>query len=224
MTEMSKLSTMRTKEKFAYIWDYYKLWIIAAVCACAFIIYMAGQAKNALSDYRFYVTMVGTNAGVGNDSKLYDGYLQYTGFDPSEEPVYFDNNCYFDYLSNKGVGNTYYERLVTYIEAGVQDAVIMEPEELASFGESGRLLDLEDERCSAIREKYGQYFIYCTPEDEEYRDGPVAVGIDVSDSILMTEYQIYDTGCALGISAYSRNVDAVEMFLAYIFGEVQDGQ
>jgi hypothetical protein len=219
MTEKSKLGTMRAKEKVAYIWEYYKLFLIAFVCACAFIIYMAGLMRNATADYRFYVTMVSTNADVGNHSRLYDGYLEYTGFDSTEEPVYFNSASYFDYLKNQGMGNTYYETLVTYIEAGTQDAVIMEPEALASFGESGRLLDLDKEECSSIREKYGQYFIYCTPYDTEYGDGgEVAVGIDISDSILMTEYEIYeDGGCALGIGEYSSNLDAVEMFLDYVF-------
>jgi hypothetical protein len=221
MTEKSKLSTMQGKEKVAYIWDYYKLFIIIIVLACAFSIYMAGLMKNAVREYRFYVTIVGTNADVGNDSALYDGYLSYTGFDEKEDPVYFNDACYFDYLANQGFGNTYYETLVTYIEAGTQDAVIMEPEALASFGESGRLLDLDSEECSAIREKYGSYFIYCTPYDTEYGDGePVAVGIDVSDSILMKDYAIYaDGGCALGIGEYSSNLDAVEEFLDYIFAE-----
>jgi hypothetical protein len=139
--------------------------------------------------------------------------------------VNFDNECYFDYSKNNAVGNTYYERLVTFIEAGVQDAVIMKSDDLISFGESGRLLDLESEECESIREKYGEYFIYCTPSDEDYSEGEqVAVGIDISESVLMSEYKIYDDNCALGIGEYSSNVDAVELFLDYIFEEAKDGQ
>jgi hypothetical protein len=226
MTEKSKLSTLQAKEKVAYIWEYYKLFIIIFVCACAFIIYMAGLMRSAVKDYRFYATMVGTNADVGNDSGFYEGYLEYTGFDSTDEPVYFNSASYFDYSKDQGFGNTYYELVVTYIEAGVLDTLIMETEDLASFGESGRLLDLDKEECSSIREKYGQYFIYCTPYDEEYGDGEqVAVGIDISDSILATEYDIYEGGsCALGIGEYSHHLDAVEMFLDYIFEEGQNGK
>jgi hypothetical protein len=210
---------MKAKEKVAYIWEYYKLFIIIFVCACAFFVYMAGLMSTAVADYRFYVTMVGTTADVGNNSKFYDGYLEYTGFGTDETPVYFNSASFFDYSKDQGFGNTYYETLVTYIEAGTQDAVIMESEDLTSFGESGRLLDLDKEECSTIREKYGQYFIYCNPYDEEYSDGEqVAVGIDLSDSILVTKYDIYEgKSCALGIGEYSSNLDAVEMFLDYVF-------
>jgi hypothetical protein len=215
---------MTGKEKVSYIWEYYKLFIIAFVCACAFIIYMAGLFGRDLVDYRFYATMVATNADVGNDSAFYDGFLDYTGFDTRTDPVYFDNECYFDYSKNSAIGNTYYERLVTYIEAGVNDVVIMDQDNLVSFGESGRLLDLDSESCISIKEKYGQYFVYCTPSDEDYGSSQVAVGIDISDSVLMTEYSLYDDSCALGIGEYSSHIDEVEMFLDYIFQEAQDGQ
>jgi hypothetical protein len=57
------------------------------------------------------------------------------------------------------------------------------------------------------------------PYDEEYGEDQVPVGIDISDSILMTKYNLYPDSCALGIGAYSEHLDAVEQFLDYIFEE-----
>ncbi|MCQ2500846.1 MAG: hypothetical protein MJ117_05825, partial [Lachnospiraceae bacterium] len=62
-------------------------------------------------------------------------------------------------------------------------------------------------------------FLYCEPFDEEYSTEPVAVGIDVSDSILMTKYHVYVNSCALGIGAKSGDLEAVETFLDYIYAE-----
>ena len=42
------------------------------------------------------------------------------------------------------------------------------------------------------------------------------MGIDVSDSILMTKYHLYSDGCALGIAVESGNIEQVERFLAFI--------
>jgi hypothetical protein len=218
--EKSKMSTMTGKEKVSYIWEYYKLFIIIFVCACAFLVYMIKLTSRERIDYRLYVTMVATTADVGNDSDFQDGFLDYIGFDKKDYPVYFDNECYFDYSKNSAVGNSYYESLVTYIEAGIDDAVIMDRDNLTSFGESGRLLDLESESCESIREKYGEYFIYCDPYDEEYSDGKqVAVGIDLTGTKVMTKYKIYEESCALGIGEYTKNIDAVELFLDYLFEE-----
>jgi hypothetical protein len=224
-TEKSKLSTLTGKEKVSYIWEYYKLWIILLVGACAFLIYMIQLTSRERIDYRLYVTMVSTTADVGEDSKFQNSFLEYTGFSRKEYPVYFDDECYFDYAKNSAVGNSYYESLVTYIEAGINDAVIMDRDNLTSFGESGRLLDLDSEGCESIREKYGQYFIYCDPYDEEYADGEqVAVGIDLTGTELMTKYEIYEDSCALGIGEYTDSLDAVELFLDYLFEEAGDGQ
>jgi hypothetical protein len=218
--EKSKMSTMTGKEKVSYIWDYYKLFIIIFVGACAFLVYMIRLTSRERIDYSLYVTMVGTTAEVGNDSAFQKEFYKYTGFDKKEYPVYFDNECYFDYSKNSAVGNSYYESLVTYIEAGVNDVVIMNCENLTSFGESGRLLDLETEECDSIREKYGEYFIYCDPYDEEYSNGEqVAVGIDLSGTKLMEEYEIYKESCALGIGEYTEHIDEIELFLDYLFEE-----
>ena len=47
----------------------------------------------------------------------------------------------------------------------------------------------------------------------------VAVGIDISDSKLVTKYGIYPLDAALGIGAKSERVDAVEKFLDFIYSE-----
>ena len=61
--------------------------------------------------------------------------------------------------------------------------------------------------------------MYCIPYDEEYSTEPVPVGIDLSDSSLVTKYHIYEDDCVLGISAYTQRLDAVEQFLAFVLEE-----
>ena len=107
---------------------------------------------------------------------------------------------------------------VGFTDAGVLDAVTMEPDKLSSLGESGRLMDLRDERCARIYEKYKARLIYSIPYDKEYSTDPVPIGIDISDSILISRYHIYENGCALGIGAQSGRIEAVEKFLDYVCG------
>ena len=42
------------------------------------------------------------------------------------------------------------------------------------------------------------------------------MGIDVSDSLLVTKYKVYSGDCALGIGAHSENIKEVEDFLRFI--------
>ncbi|MCD7837738.1 MAG: hypothetical protein LUG65_02350 [Clostridiales bacterium] len=208
------------KAKAEYIWQYYKLWIIGIVCAVTLLGYILYQVNTALAENWLYVTFTNTYEEVGTGSDLWEDFVEYGDFDLTEKNVVFNNSSYFDYASNQGVGNTYYEVFVSYVDAGTLDCVTMEKDSLVALGSTGRLLDLNSEECASIVEKYGDRLVYCEPYDEDYSDDLVPVGIDVSDTCLMTEYQLYEDSCVIGIGAYSQNLDAVELFLDYLIGEV----
>ena len=75
-----------------------------------------------------------------------------------------------------------------------------------------------------LREIYSRYsdrLVYSIPYDTAYGTDPVPVGIDVSDSILMTKYHLYADSCAIGIGAKSENLKEVEFFIDYILGEAK---
>jgi hypothetical protein len=207
------------KAKAEYIWQYYKLWIIGIACAIFLIVYMIYRWQTTLTENWFFITYTNTYAEVGDGSELWDGYVDYTGYDTTVKNVEFNNISYFDCATNNATGNEYYEVFVAHVDAGTLDAVTMEEDSLVALGASGRLMDLNDARCSSILEKYGDRLIYCEPYDEEYELDKVPVGIDVSDSILMTKYNIYPDNCVLGIGANAEHLDAVEQFLDYIFEE-----
>ena len=220
--EKEKIKSLDGSAKVRYIWDYYKLWIIGIAFAVFFVIYMGRLILTGVSDHWFYLMIVNTNKDVGNHSELWQEYADYTGYDQNEKTIEFNAASYFDYLDGSHArNNKYYETFVAYTEAGTLDAVVMDAEALKELGSSGRLLDLNSEACSSIAEKYGDRFIYCEPYDESYGEDLVAVGIDLSDSSLMTEYGIYTEGssCALAIGAYSENLEAVELFLDMVTGE-----
>ncbi len=215
--ERIKVAGIRgARRKTAYIWEYYKLWIIGLVFVLWFIPFAVHQYMTGAHDYWCFMLFSNTYADIGNDSEFYDDYIDYTGFDTHEKGVEFNASSYFDYA--KGVtGNSYFEAFVAYADSGTLDGITMGKESLAALGRTGRLLDLNSESCSSIREKYGDRFVYAVPIDKEYSTEEVPVGIDISDSILVTEYHAYDGPCALGIGALSGNVDSVELFLDYIF-------
>ena len=220
--EKEKIHNLETfRKKAEYIWQYYYLWIIGIAFAVFMIGYIAYHYTTALKENWFFITFTNTYADVGDDSDLWKGYVEYTGYDTTVKNVEFNNLSYFDYASGKAAGNEYYEMFVAHVEAGTLDAVTMEKESLEALGSTGRLMDLNDERCSSIMEKYGDRLVWCEPDDEDDGSDRVPVGIDISDSSLMTEYEIYPDSCVLGIGSYAQHIDAVEEFLDYIFEEAE---
>lgn len=216
-TERKKISGMSGRQAVSYIWEYYKIPIVGAVCLVCTVLYLYAHFRSAITDHWIYVMFANTREQVGNGSELWDGYVAYTGYDTREKAVDFNCEAWFDYLDNQARGNRYYEMFCGFTDNGVLDAVTMEADALTELGRSGRLMDLTDERCRAIFEKYGDRLLYSIPYDTEYSTDPVPVGIDISDSILMTKYHIYPETCALGIGAQSGNIEAVEKLLDYLY-------
>ena len=95
----------------------------------------------------------------------------------------------------------------------------MEPEALTALGSTGRLLDLNRPDCATLRRKYADRLLYALPLNTEYSGTPVPIGIDISDSILVTKYHLYPDACALGIGAGTGRLSAAEAFLEYIYTE-----
>jgi hypothetical protein len=114
------------------------------------------------------------------------------------------------------MNNSYYQAFVAMIETGQADAVTMRREEIEALGKSGRLIDLSSEPCRELYEKYRDRLVYSIPYDTEYSTDPVPIGIDVSDSILMTKYHIYENSCVFSIGSYTRNLEACTEFLDWI--------
>ena len=217
--EKEKIKKLPKKEAMQYIWMYFKIPIIAIVFFLAFGTFLIVRIATNIPDNWLMVTFSNTYADVGTGSKLWEDFTKHTGYDLTKKKVEFNASSYFDYTKNQARGNAYYNAFITLADAGELDAITMEPKSLAALGQSGRLMDLNDERCASIKAKYGDRFIMYEPVEEDTETkGPVPVGIDVSDSKLITEYHVYVDGCALGIGAQSENIKEVEDVLDFILG------
>jgi len=127
-SESEKLEGRPLREKLEYIRDYYWLWILSFVSIVSLVSFVSYRALTTPKDHWFYLTLANTRAELGNGSELWDGYVKYTGYDLKQKLVDFNSDSYFDYGKNHAAGNRYYEIFVSLTDAGVMDAVTMEPD------------------------------------------------------------------------------------------------
>jgi len=220
-SEREKLESMPSEKKRQYVLDYYIIWIIGILAAFFFIGYFIYHAAKGGTEYLLYVAVPGVSETAAEE--LEADFTDYAGYDTSAGEVFLQSTLYFDPTTNEGTNNSYYQSFVAMVEAGDMDAVIMTTAQIQAIGRSGRLLDLGSESCAKIYEKYSDRLVYAEPYDESYEtneDGLVPIGIDISDSLVVTKYHLYDEDAVLGICAYSGRIDEVERFLEYIFGEI----
>lgn len=216
--EKNKLHGLTASQKLRYVWDYYKLWIIGIVALFMFSGYIVTNYRNANRDNHIYVAFVNTMADLGEGSDFWEGYVSCSGVDVKKETVTFDTENYFDMSKNNVTGNHYYEKVVVLIDSKTADALVMETKNLVALGRSGRLIDLNNEKTKQLMERYSDRLITTEVADEDGTTREVPVGIDISDSRLVTQDRAYEE-CALGISETIDDVQAVEEFLTYLIGE-----
>ena len=218
-SEKEKIKGYPLNKKLEYIWGYYWLWIVAIVSVVFLAVYLIWHYTTAISENWIYVAFPNAMTEVGNESPFWKEYVEAQGYDLSEKNVMFNSSLYFDPTTAAGTANNYFQAFVAMVEAGTLDAVTLTRPEMEALGASGRLLDLSSEKTESLYRKYQDRLVYSIPYDEEYGTDPVPVGIDVSDSILMTRYHVYEESCVLGVGAYSSHIDAVETFLSWILEE-----
>jgi len=203
------------QDKLLYIWDYYKLWIIGILAAIVVVIYLVTQLDSTRAQYWYYMMIANTVEDVGTGSRLWRDFEEYAGYDLDEKNMVFNNQIYFDFTLNT-TGNTYFETFIVFAETGALDAITMESASLTALGQTGRLMDLNSEEAAPLKAKYEDRFLYYEGTDEEGNPVSYPVGIDITDSILMTDYHLYGKTCALGVGYKSEHVSEVEKFLEFV--------
>ncbi len=215
--ESAKIAPLPLKKKLQYIADYYWLWILGMVTVVSLSGYIVYRAFFTVKDYWFYAIFANTMEDAGNHSRIWEDFVDYAGYDTSQKNVVFNAASYFDPTVVSGTANSYFQAFVAVAEAGDLDIVTMGRKSLEAVGSSGRLLDLRLDSCREICSRYADRLIYCEPVDESYSDEPVPIGIDISDSRLVTRYHVYSSDCALGISSHTQRLDEAERFLDFLF-------
>lgn len=221
-SEKEKLRGYPLSKKLSYIAEYYWLYILLITGGIAFVIYFVYHAFFTVKENWFYITFVNTMQDAGEDSDLRRSFIDYGGYDLSEKNVLFNSACYFDAARKGGTNNSYYQSFIATIEAGALDAAVMEKENFQAVAASGRFQDLSAGEAADLFAPYADLFVYCLPYDETYSETEVPAGIDLSGSPLVTEYGLYEEGCVLGLSAYSRHPEEVVRFLEFLGVEAKE--
>lgn len=222
--EREKIKKMSFKQAVGYIWQYFGLFIVLEIALIWLTVWGISRLIAGPPEYWIYAAFANTPNNASNGSRIWRDFVAYSGYDTKEKRVEFSNNMFFDYTKNKARGNEYYNSFVALVDSGTLDLVTMPPDQLVPLGQSGRLLDLNLEQCAELREKYADRLLYYEPSEEDEQTEPIPVAIDISDSRIISEYNIYGGSCALAVSANSQRLDAAALFLDFIFSGSNGGE
>ncbi len=215
--DREKLKGERPSQIALYIWDYYRIPIIAIIAVLSLAGYLLYLQIAVPKENWFYACFANTYADYGRGSNFYAGLADYANYDLKEKQLVINCSIYCN-PSKRTAGNRYYDSLVTLMDAGALDVVVMGREDIEALGRSGRLLDLSSEKGEGLSARWKDRLTFSVPEDtEEYGDQPLPIGIDLSGSRVIGDYAAYAEDAWLGVNAESSHVDQVDVFLNYLF-------
>ena len=215
--DREKLRGERPSQVALYIWDYYRIPIMALLAVLAIGGYLLFLQLTVPKENWFYACFANTYADYGRGSNFYVGFADYAGYDLKEKNLVVNCTIYCN-PSKRTMGNRYYDSLVTLMDAGALDVVVMGREDIEALGRAGRLLDLSSEHGQGLAERWADRLTSVVPEDtENYGSKPLPVAIDLDGSRVVGDYAAYAGDAWLGVNAESTHVDQVEVFLQYLF-------
>ncbi|MGN0774775.1 MAG: hypothetical protein ACI4MP_13405 [Candidatus Ventricola sp.] len=218
--ERAKLRGMSLRGKLSYIVTYYWVQLALIAFVLAFGLYLHSQMSVQLAENHFAACFANTTAELGPDSEFGRGFARYAGYDLKQKNLVLLDECWCHPGEASALNNTYYNLLVTYLDSGTLDVLVMPEADLSAVGQSGRLMDLRDERTAALFDAWQDRLVYVTPNAQSgYGDDPVPVGVDLSGTPLVGENAPYGESAVLGVSALAPHPEQAEVFIKYLFGE-----
>ena len=213
----AKLRRMSLRGKLSYIVTYYwvQLGLIVLVLGCG--LYLHSQMSVQLAENHFAACFANTTAELGPDSEFGQGFARHAGYDLKQKNLVLMDECWCKPGEASAFNNTYYNLLVTYLDSATLDVLVMPADDLAAVGQSGRLMDLRDERTAAIFEAYQDRLLWVVPNAQsDYGDAPVPVGIDLSGTPLVGTDAPYGESAVLGVNSLAPHPEQAAVFLSYL--------
>ena len=140
-----KYHDLHGRQRIQYIWDYYKLPLLAA-CIILYIIGYIIYGKVTHKDVALYIASVNITMSDSLSAELTDGFLSVSDIDSSHNTVSLYSNLYLtDDTDDEMFQYSYASsmKILGSIDGELLDIVIMNQEAFDAFSQNGYLCDLK---------------------------------------------------------------------------------
>lgn len=206
-----ELKALPPKKRIAYIWEYYKVWILIGLFAIYSIIsgiYQYVTAKEPL----FQTIML--NGSMPIDEYIFaEDYLVDSGYSTDDYEIKVSTmTMHFNEFSYADDYNTM-QSFVARITSGDIDLISAPKDLFEPYGKEGYLMDLSTVFSEDELLKYKNYLVYTT---DETTNTTYPYAFDFSQSKWVKKHNYYTDSCLYGIVYCSTNAEQVKQFLTYI--------
>lgn len=212
MEQKTPFKELSFGQKLQYIWDYYKIPIIAVIIviavAASFIHDITSQKNTILS-----VVCVNASGGADTDSdSLFGDFLESNGYDLSKDEISVNTNINIS-LDSNGLDYQNMAVLAAHFSAHDYNICFMDDKTFDHYAESESFCDLRDYLDDATIEKYNASLAYMTSESGEKI--PVGIRLSADTNSWLADSGLYDS-CTFGICYDGSNKKLIQKISGYI--------
>lgn len=206
-----ELKELPPKKRVAYIWEYYKVWILIGLFAIYSIIsgiYQYATAKEPLFQ------MIMLNGSISLDERIFaEDYLTDAGYSIDDYEIKVSTmTMHFNEFSYADDYNTM-QSFVARITSGDIDLISAPKDLFDPYGKEGYLMDLTKVFSEDELLKYKPYLVYTT---DDLTNTTYPCAFDFSQNEWVKKHAYYTDSCHYGIIYDCSNIEQVKQFLTYI--------
>ncbi len=208
-----KLKNMSWRDRFWYIWEYYKLHFLGLIILCLFL-YLVGTIlyNQTFTDQLYYIVINNTTPS-GTDFDAFDqAFKERMGYG-KKDTVTGDGSYFVDFENtNEEMGYIYLIKISALVSSQELDMIITDEDTLRHYAESDAFLDLEEALPEDLWTQLQDQILYATNESGE----EIPCGIDISDTLFPEATGVTITPCYMGIISNTNHLDTVISWIRFI--------
>ena len=211
-TEKEKLRELEPKERFHYLWEYYRFHALGVVVGIAIIIYIIYQIVTPNIETRFYAAWIDNPIDEATIEEAQTDFGEYLQLDPALEQIIFNTSFYFN--SSPDFVATSKQAFTAYVAAREIDVIIAPESEFQIYAHNDYMDKLSDQLPTDLYSSLTDYFYISDTEDDPKKS---VYGIYLSDTELFKNHAVNTDPYVLGIIANGQHKETSIEFLRYLF-------
>lgn len=214
--ELQKLSKLTWKQRFVYVWDYYKPLFAAIIGILALISLGVTIYQNKQLNHLLHIYFMNCNSMEVNSEEITDEFVESIGGIGAKDIISIDTTMAF-------IGDdSQYEmanqmKLMAMSAAAEMDLIVVDEEKYLELEAQGFFGDLTEVLSEEQMEKWSDLLV----EGTALEDGTIPVtGIDLTDSPVLEKAHAYPGLKVYGaVAVSSTHTDLCDDFITYLMGE-----
>lgn len=212
MEQKTPFKELNSGQKLQYIWDYYKIPIIAVILV---IVVITSFVRDVTSQKNTALSVVCVNASGGADTdgdSLFGDVLKSSGYDTSKNEISVNTNINIS-LDSNGLDYQNMAVLAAHFSAHDYNICFMDDKTFDHYAESESFCDLRDYLDDETIEKYTDSLTYMTSESGEKI--PVGIRLSADTNNWLKDSGLYES-CTFGICYGGNDTDLLKKVSGYI--------